>query len=353
MERRASHWVNPWLIKHMASRTRIIDVASAAGVSVATVSLALSGGGRMSVATRDRVRQIAADMNYAPNRLASSLRSQRSRIIGLLSDEIATTPFAGRVVLGAQDAAAELGLLLLVANSNGRAEVEAEQLRQLTSHQVDGIIYAKIFHQQAIPPRVLGKTPVVMVDVETPGSLIPAVVPDEVQIGRAATEALISAGHRRIGMLTGSASAAARGRQSGYRAALSAAGIEWDAALVASAATTAVGGREAAGVLLDGQRPTALFCFNDQMAMGAYQAAARRGLRIPADLSIVGVDDLELISAALDPGLTTVALPHYEMGRWAVGQLEALITGASAASGLTQLPCELIERGSIAPLAAR
>ncbi|MFM6975117.1 MAG: LacI family DNA-binding transcriptional regulator [Agromyces sp.] len=334
----------------MPQRTRIVDVASAAGVSVATVSLALSGGGRMSDETRERVRAIAAAMNYAPNRLASSLRSQRSRLIGLLSDEIATTPFAGRVVLGAQDAAAELGMLLLVANSNGRPEVEADQLRQLLAHQVDGLIYAKMFHQHALPPKGLGKTPMVMVDVVTPGSDVPTIVPDEVQIGRMATERLIEAGHRNIAFLNGGSSTpATRGRLQGYQDALKHAGIPWDPALVHIGQATTSGGREACLAALSvAHPPTAVFCFNDQMAMGAYQAASERGLRIPTDLSVIGVDNLELISGALSPGLTTVALPHYEMGRWAVMQLDELIRGSGAqADGLTELACQLIERESV------
>lgn len=336
----------------MAQRTRIVDVAAAAGVSVATVSLALSGGGRMSDATRENVRRIAEQMNYAPNRLASSLRSQRSQLIGLLSDEIATTPFAGRVVLGAQDAAAESGLLLLVANSNGRDDVEAEQIRQLLSHQVDGLIYAKMFHQEALPPKGLGRTPFVMVDVEIPGGTVSSIVPDEEHIGRTATEHLLAAGHRRIGYLAGSGSSpAVRGRLVGYQRALAQAGLLPELELVLSGPTTTVGGREAAAALLDlDTPPTAIFCFNDQMAMGVYQAAQARGLSIPNDLSVVGVDNLEIIAGALEPGLTTVALPHYEMGRWAVQRLEALIRGEASAdrTDQVQLACELIERGSVA-----
>ncbi|RXZ44353.1 substrate-binding domain-containing protein, partial [Agromyces binzhouensis] len=139
----------------------------------------------------------------------------------------------------------------------------------------------------------------------------------------------------------------------GFERALARAGLDPTAALVAEGTSDAAGGRVAARRLLDrppGDRPTAVFCFNDQMAMGVYQVAAALGLDIPGDLSVIGVDDLDLVAEALDPGLTTVALPHREMGRWGMTTLLGLIDEREVpGSEPLLLRCELVERGSVGP----
>ena len=148
----------------MGKRIGISDVARLAGVSATTVSHALSGQGKVSPQTRLRVEEVASQLGYAPNRIASALRRQRSGIIGFVGDEVATTPFAGQLVLGAQDAAAEAGFLLMMVNSNRDAEVELGQIRALLAHQVDGIVYAKMYHREVEVPAVLGQLPVVIAD---------------------------------------------------------------------------------------------------------------------------------------------------------------------------------------------
>jgi LacI family transcriptional regulator len=178
------------------------------------------------------------------------------------------------------------------------------------------------------------------------------VVPDEVAGARAAVRELLDHGHRRIALAHNrEAVPAAEERLRGYRGTLAASGIAFDPALVAPDDSTTEGGRRALARLLDlPERPTAVFCFNDRMAMGAYEVAAARGLRIPEDLSIVGFDDQPEIAAALLPGLTTVALPHHEMGTWAV---EALLGRPPPASGDAaverRMPCPLIRRQSVGP----
>ena len=314
-----------------ARRPSIRAVAALAGVSPTTVSHALSGTRAVRAETRERVIRAAADLGYTPNRLASGLRLQRTGVVGLVSDRIATTPFAGRIVQGAQDAARERGVVLMVVDTEGEAELEAQQLRALLDHRVDGILLARMSHQEVVRPPTLGETPTVLVDgVPADGWRVPAVAPDERGIAATAVEHLVAAGHRRIAMASATDDApATRGREAGFHEALAGAGLA--ATGLERGTSDAHGGRAAGRRLLDrpsAERPTAVFCFNDQMAMGVYQAASAIGLAVPADCSVVGVDDLEIVADALEPGLTTIALPHREMGRWGMTTLLDRIAGA-------------------------
>lgn len=331
----------------------IRDVAKAAKVSVTTVSHALSEaqGSRVNAATREHVRAVADSLGYAPNRLASGLRNQRSYLIGLVSDQIATTPFAGEMILGAQDAAYERGWLLMLLDTAGDRELEKRQISTLLQHQIDGIVYARMYHQRIELPTELGGVPTVLLDAVSGQESVSSVVPDEAAAARTGVQALISAGHRRIGFINNVDDIpATHGRLQGYLHALKESGIDFDPALVATAPSEASGGRAAADSLLSRTpRPTALLCFNDRMAMGAYQSAGSLGLEIPRDLSVVGIDNLELIAGSLWPGLTTVALPHYGMGSWAVTRLLDEIEGAEEQEPVRKMfDCPLVRRGSVA-----
>ncbi|NEM91045.1 LacI family DNA-binding transcriptional regulator [Galbitalea soli] len=335
----------------MAKRVGISDVATAAGVSVTTVSHALSGQGNLSAKTREHVQRVAGELGYAPNRIASALRRQRSGIVGFVSDEIATTPFAGRIVLGAQDAAAERGLLLMLVNSNRDDRVEAQQIDSLLDQQVDAFVYARMSHGLVSLPAKLAGLPTVVVDAENPDGGAPWVVPDEVGIGRTATERLLAAGHRRIVHISVDAPGpGVDGRILGYRRTMAEHGLEPHVFTVPEPADASAGRETFEAALAAVPDLTAVFCFNDPMAMGVYQIAAERGMCVPDDLSLIGVDNLEVIAAQLRPGLTTVGLPHYEMGRWAIEQLSAMIGDPEWSSNRSQveLACPLIERGSVA-----
>lgn len=329
-----------------AKPVRIEDVARAAAVSITTVSHALSGRGQVAASTRDRVRRIADELGYSPNRFASALRGRRSHILGFVSDDIATTPFATRVVLGAQEAAAERGQLLVVVNSNSDRAIESRQISALLSAQIDAVVYARMFHQGASEvPKELDGLPTVLIDTTDAAGVVPSAAPDEEQIGRLATQTLIDAGHRRIAHLTVSAQGRGSvGRTAGYVAAMTEAGLE-PAVFTGGDPGTSRAGREAfaAMVAAEARDTTAVFCFNDPMAMGAYQGAAHHGISIPDELSVIGVDDFEPVAAGLYPGLTTVSLPHYEMGRWAVQTALSLLE----ADGLVDHPIEHKMAGSV------
>lgn len=336
------------------ARVRMADVARAAGVSTATVSMVLSdaAGSRVSPETRARVREAAERIGYAPNSVARSLRTQRTRTIGLISDTIATTPFAGRMLAGVNDLAREHGYLVVLVDTDDDAERERQAISALVGQQVEAMIYARMWHRAvAVPPGLPDST--VFLDCRPTGDSRPATVPDERAGGTAATQELIAAGHRRIAYVDAleDAEVVASGlRHEGYLSALAQAGVTADPLLHVRATTDASGGRAATETLLalpPERRPTALFCFNDRMAMGAYAAARRAGLDVPADLSVVGYDDQQLVAAELDPPLTTVALPHYEMGRWA---MEIALGLRRAEPGVPLLmPCPIIRRDSVGP----
>lgn len=335
-----------------ADRVGILDVAAAAGVSVTTVSHALSGQGKVSPSTQEKVKRIAGELGYVPNRIATALRLQRSGIIGFVSDEVATTPFAGRMVLGAQDGAAELDQLLMVVNTNRNPDIESRQIEALLSQQVDSIVYATMFHHQVTLPPALARVPTVVINGVDLESSAPSIVPDEFEIGATATRRLLSAGHSHIAHITVDDQApGALGRIEGYTSTMRAAGKTPLVIAVPTPADSRAGRDGLDRALAQDFDVTAVFCFNDALAMGVYQRAGSLGMGIPDDLSVVAVDNLEIISAQVLPGMTTVALPHYEMGRWGVRMLADLVSGlvSDPETIREKFECSLVERGSVAP----
>lgn len=334
-------------------RATIKDVAQRSGVSTTTVSHVLNDvpGKRISEQTRSRVLQAAAELLYRPNKLAQGLRTHRTHLIGFLSDQVSTTPFAGRMILGAQDAAAEAGSLLVLLNSGGDPEIEEREVEALLERQVDGIVYAVFYHRVVTPPAGLRRGPAVLLDARSAEGDFSSVIPDEVGGSRAGVEELLAAGHRRIGFLNHEDDIPARAlRLAGYRQALEVYGVPFDESLVLERCSTALGGFDGAQTLLDRpDAPSALFCATDRMAMGAYQAAQERSLSIPGDVSIVGFDDQELVADSLRPGLTTVALPHYQMGQWAVRRLLEHIANPLSEPTHALIPCPLVRRSSVGP----
>jgi LacI family transcriptional regulator len=337
-------------------RVRIKDVAARAGVSAATVSVVLNDvdSARVAPQTRDRVRAAASELGYTPNNVARGLRTQRTHTIGLVTDHVVTTPYAGRMILGAQEAAWEAGFVLMLVSTGGDEGLERESLQALIDRQVDGLIYATMYHRVVDLPPLLAQRPSVVLDSEVPDGSVPYVVPDEERGGYDATRLLLEAGHRRIAYLRNADPVrASHLREDGYRRALGEAGIPYDPSLVVTEEALSGGGQRATETLLSmPDRPTGVFVFNDRMSIGVYRAARRAGLTVPDDLSVVGFDDQELIAAELDPGLSTVALPHHAMGRWAARRLVHQITTPdprdSHHEGRLE-PCRVVTRGSVGP----
>ena len=203
-------------------------------------------------------------------------------------------------------------------------------------------------------PRELLAVPAVLIGALDRQGVVPAVLPDEATGAADLVALLADAGHRRIAFADSSIEVpATQGRLVGYLRGLEQAGIPRDDQLITSGVSEAGGGYTASLELLDrDDRPTAIFCYNDRMAMGAYRAAQELGLRVPDDVSIVGFDDQAPIAASVHPALTTVALPHYEMGAWAVATLTRLIRSSSTSwyrsTHPTLLPCPVVVRESVA-----
>lgn len=328
------------------------DVAKQAQVSRTTVSFVINNIEHANIPeeTRERVWQAVQSLGYRPNAFAKSLRTQRSNAIGLITDQIASTPFAGNVILGAQEAAWDNQKILLMVNTGGNAKLEEAAVESMLERQVEGIIYAAWYHRAVELPNNIREVPTVLVDCFTPDRSLPSVVPDEYRAGRDATEKLLSKGHRRVAFINMSTMIPAGiGRLQGYRDALAAYDVPFDETLVRPGTGQADSGYEETMALLrSGRRPTAIFCGNDRMAMGAYQAIHERRLKIPDHIAVVSIDNQELIAAYLRPPLSTMALPHYEMGHWAV---EHLVSGEAAANRAAPIQhtiaCAYIERLSL------
>lgn len=332
------------------SNVTMRDVAKAAGVSVATVSHVINDkpGARIGEDARRRVHEAVAELQYRPNALAKTLSQGTSRFIGLVADQIATTPFAGQIIHGAQDEAWKHGFVLLVANTDGNTQVESDAIAMMLEHQVRGILYSTWYHREITVPAGLDQADSVLVNCFAPGSGLPAIVPDEVQGGRAATDELINAGHRRIAFVnTTTPSPAQTGRLDGYREALAAAGIGVDDALVFQASPEQEGGYRATPQII-GSGATAVFCHNDRVAMGVYDGLREHDMRIPKDVAVIGFDNQDVIAAHLRPTLSTVALPHYELG--AIGVRTLLGLDRPTDDTPTLITCPPIRRRSVQEL---
>ncbi len=333
------------------------DVAKHAGVSQATVSYVLNdvAGENIPEETQVRVRASIRALGYRPNIGARQMRTQRTNLLGFVTDVIATTPYAGAIIKGAQDAARSAGKMLLLMNTDGIPDEESNAIETLLEHRVEGIIFATMYHHEVQPPATLKETQAVLLDCFVADRSIPSVTPDEVRGGREATEVLLQKGHRRIGFINNSDSIpATSGRLLGYQQALAERGIAFDESLIRTANASAGGyGYDCALDLMRRPNPpTALFCFNDGMAMGAYDALRKLNLAVPDDVAIVGFDNQEIIAAWLHPGLSTMQLPHYEMGVWSVKYLLGEISEEDEKQGGDQpiqkvLPCPYVPRASV------
>ncbi|GGK81301.1 alanine racemase [Sphaerisporangium melleum] len=310
-------------------RVTLADVAKAAGVSRTTASLVLSGRGRelrISQDVEQRVMRAADELQYRPNIVSVGLRTGITRTIGFVSDTIATSRLAGDMIKGALEAARERGVMLFIGETEGDAELERLLLQAMHDRQVDGLIFASMFTRTIKVPKGITAVPSVLLNAlpkqPTP---LPAVLPDEVEAGRTAARVLLDAGHRDGIYLIGtgpgmrdvtSGSVAAVERLTGIREVLREAGVKLAGGRVCPDWQPEYG-LAATRDLLRTARPRALICFNDRVALGAYQALDDFGLKVPSDVSVVSFDD-HPIAAWMRPKLTTVALPHYELGRKAV-----------------------------------
>jgi LacI family transcriptional regulator len=312
------------------ARVTLAEVARRAGVSQTTASFVLAGRGeemRISTQVEARVRQAAHDMGYRPNAISRHLRTGTSRTIGFVSDTIATTPFAGHLIWGALDAAREHEHLLLIAETEGDPDLEKELIDAMRDRQVEGIVLASMYTRWVVVPKVLMEGPSVLLNaLPTRPCPVASVIPDEAEAGRTAARALLEAGHTTGVYVVGVGTRPGQVPKGGVAAVERLAGI--NEVLSAAGASVAGGallrdwqpkdGYEATIRLLKRRPdPSALVCFNDRLSVGAYQALEDAGRKVAKDVSVVSFDD-EPVASWLRPQLTSIAIPHYELGRKAI-----------------------------------
>jgi LacI family repressor for deo operon, udp, cdd, tsx, nupC, and nupG len=329
-----------------AAPATIRDVASELGMSVATVSRALSQPELLRPETRDRVLSVVAKLGYRPNVLARSLRRGQTHAIVLVVPKL--SPFFLEVYAVAEEAAQTAGLAVLLGNCDGKPEREEAYFDQVMSGRADGIILLT----GALPPAYAqGKRalpPMVTVFERLAGHDAPVVRIDHRAASAEVTKHLIDLGHRRIAHIAGSrAAGSTEHRLAGYKDALSAAGLPFDEALVVQGTFSMQSGADAMEKLLKlPAPPTGVFAGNDEMAFGAVKVAREHGLSVPEDLSVVGFDD-QTTAAFYNPPLTTIHTPCRDIGRRATQELIELIAGREATREAV-MPTNLVIRASTA-----
>lgn len=308
------------------------DVANHAGVSRSAVSFVLNGRADGNIAKDKQLRILAAakELNYTPNAVARSLQSQSTHTIGVVTDVIAGGPFAGKLLQGASNAAFNAGYLLLVIDTQSDEIREDSAFTTLLNRQVDALMFAAESLREHQPHPAMKSVPALLANSFDPAGTQRSIIPDEVFGGRAAAQILLDAGHTNIAYLSGGRELVATGRRTeGVNAAIKSAGLPplpavetgWeisDGYAAAMRLFTDDGVSPAQRVGSAGTRPTGVVCANDRVAMGVILACGKLGLRVPEDVSIVGYDDDEPLAKTAVPGLTTVSLPHREMGEMAV-----------------------------------
>ena len=331
---------------------RLKDIARHAGVAVMTVSKALRDAPDVSVATKARIKALAQQMGYVPNSFAQGLRSQNSRIFGLIIPSI-TNPIFARIVFAIEDRARELGYDILLAHTHNMLEREEHGIRRLLSRRVDGLFISPVYRYEAeakVYQELLGRqTPVVLLGPPAPFcKTFVSIEIEELVASYNVTQHLLKLGHKRIAYFTGPAVAPwAHERFEGYRRALREAGLEVDDKLVFQAGSTIEDGTKAALQMVNENcHATAVQAVTDLVAVGCAETLIAQGLKIPDDISVAGFGNI-LTAEYFRVPLTTVRQPKFRLGTAAVDAMMTLLRGQTVQP--QRLTAELIERKSTAP----
>lgn len=327
--------------------SNIRAVAKKAGVSVATVSRALKKPDVVSEKTRKKVEEAAREVGYKPNMMAQVFRSKKNHSILVLVPDM-SNPFFARVTSGIQKAARARGYNVILGNTQGNAQTEHELAQLLLTSRTDGIIqlsarYPLDEHEKSTDTL----QPIVNCCECVDDDSMPTVRLDNREAAKALVDYLAGMGHKRIGVISGPPeSPLTRERMAGYCESLSAYGLEYDERLVVEGDYSLEAGEAGIRQLLSRRdAPTAVFCFNDEMAFGAMRGIKQAGLDVPGDVSVAGFDDLPF-SRYMEPALTSVRQPSEDFGPAAVSQLFKLMEGEAIRQRHKLMPFELAIRAS-------
>lgn len=323
------------------------DIAELAGVSITTVSHVVNGTRPVAPETRAAVLQAIEETGYTGDAIARSLVTGGTRSIGVAISLLAN-PYFAALMQAVEREAASAGYTVLLADTHDTVATEQDTVRALRSRRVDGLLLTPSPGDGAVISELVSLgAPTVLLDRLTTRTDVDQVGVENIQSTSALTEHLASLGHRGIGLVSGAAGlSTSEERTLGYRLGLGRGGLPWDPTLVACGHSTRQGGAEAARALLTlPDPPTALVVANDAMMLGVLHEVRGRGIRIGAELAVVGYDDVEW-SDLVDPPLTTMAQPVEEIGRRAVGLLLARIADPDRASTTLRLPPRLMHRAS-------
>jgi len=334
----------------------IKDVAALAGVSDRTVSRVVNGEGLIRPKTKKKVQKAIETLGYVPNQAARLMRTSRSSVLGLITDVVSTTPFSTDIVRGIQDALDDTPYTLLTVNTSADPAKEQRAWKIFREHGIGGVFYVTMFHRHVPRDTEFPSTPTVLVNCSAPDQALPSIVPDDYQGGLDAVRHLVEQGHRKIAyVVLNELILAADLRGRAFFDGLAAAGIEvrkeWivPGRVGAIFADKLVAFENARRILDNSDRPTAVVCGNDEIALQVYCAATDLGLRVPDDVSIIGFDDFKVITTGIQPPLTTMALPYRDMGALAVRMLLDIIAGHPPKKKHVEYRCELVIRDSVSP----
>ena len=346
-----------------AKRPTLKDVAKIVGVHISTVSRALDpkASHLITAEVGDRIRAVCAELNYRPNSIAWSLRTTRTRTIGVVIPDI-KNPLFPPIFRGIEDGLAAEGYVAIMVNTDGDPLREAPLIETLIARGVDGFIVASVLlHDEFILEVVKRGFPVVTVNRKVDDDTVPSVTnDDDFGIKRMLTH-LVALGHRDIAFVSGPPSlSTGRIRYDAFMSHRLTMGVSQDDALIAVADrfNEVDGERCTEQILATGRSFTAVLCANDLLAIGAIAALRRRGLNCPADVSVTGFNDMAFVDR-IDPPLTTIRIQHYEIGRSASQILLGLLRNESAQRAIHKvMPVELVARqsscpASLAPYAGR
>lgn len=334
----------------MTTRVTMSDVARQAGVSLMTVSRVINHKGDVNEDTRRRVLKIIKDLNYRPSAIARSLATQETRTIGLIIPDV-SNPFFADITRGIELLAYAEGYHVFLCNTEEDPQRELALIQSLEEKRVDGMVLCSPRSDDAKLIELLTRLPAAVLinrRLNLGGEdIFQSVILDDERGGWLGAQHLIQRGHRRIGFLSGPPNSfSGQGRRKGYLAALETRGINPEPGWMAACQPTVEGGQQAARRLLEQRSDlTALFCFNDLVAVGALHACAELGRRVPEDLAIVGHDDIPL-AALVSPALTTCRVQRRELGAQAVEALLERLKDCPGGCRQIVLQPELIIRQS-------